>query len=80
MKFNGLACSQENRETRSMIDIFIHKLTSEDLNEVKIPEMQVSTKLQSSNRAIFSLARLESTVALRVAWIVPFFLGSVAFI
>ena len=35
--------------------------------------MQVSTKLQSSNRAIFSLARLESTVARRAAWIFPFF-------
>ena len=35
--------------------------------------MQVSIKLQSNNRAIFSLARLESTVALRAAWIFPFF-------
>ena len=35
--------------------------------------MQVSTKLKSSNRAIFSLARLESTVARRAAWIFPFF-------
>ena len=25
MKFNGLACSQENGVTRSMIDVFIHK-------------------------------------------------------
>ena len=33
--------------------------------------MQVSTKLKSSNRAIFSLARLESTVAHRAAWISP---------
>ena len=35
--------------------------------------MQVSTKLQTSNRAIFSLARLESTFARRAAWIFPFF-------
>ena len=49
------------------------KLTSEDLNELKVSVMQVSTKLQSSNRAIFSLARLESTVALQAAWIFPFF-------
>ena len=35
--------------------------------------MQVSTKLQTSNRAIFLLARLESTIARRAAWIFPFF-------
>ena len=48
----------ERRGPRSTC-LFI-KLTSEDLNELKIPEMQVSTKLQSSNRAIFSLAHLEA--------------------
>ena len=59
-----------------MIHVFIHKTlqcTSEDLNELKIPEMQVSTKLQSCNRAIFSLAHLESTVVRRAAWIFQFF-------
>ena len=49
------------------------KLGGKDFCELKIPEMQVSIKLQSNNRAIFSLARLESTVALRAAWIFPFF-------
>ena len=35
--------------------------------------MQVSTRLKSSNRAIFSLACPESTVARRTAWTPPFF-------
>ena len=42
MKFNELACSKENGEELSMIDVFIHKLIGEDLSELKIPEMQVS--------------------------------------
>ena len=54
MKFNGLACSQENGETRSMIDVCLCiKLGDKNFSELKIPGMQVSAKLQSSNRTIF---------------------------
>ena len=52
MKYHELACSQENGEAQSMIDVFIHKLIGEDSSELKIPEMHVS-ELQPSNIAIF---------------------------
>ena len=51
MKFNGLACSQENGETRLMC--LCIKPGDKNVCELKIPEMQVSAKLQSSNRMIF---------------------------
>ena len=53
MKFNRLACLQENGEMRSLIDVFMHKTRRQRLGELKIPEMQVSAKLRSSNRTIF---------------------------
>ena len=67
MKFNELACTQENGEVRSVIDMFIHKLIGEDLSELKIP----SNITQPSSH--FSLPCLESTIAHQAAWIFPFF-------
>ena len=54
MKFTELACSQENGEALSMIDVFIHRLIGEDLSELKIPEMQVSASYNLVTEPFFA--------------------------
>lgn len=58
----------KNQERSPWSTRFSIKLTSEGFCELKIPAMQVSVNLQSSNRAIFLIACLESTVESSAAW------------
>ena len=79
MKFHKLACSQENGEVRSMIDVFIHKLIGEDLSELKIPEMHVSASYNLVTQPFFAtVPRKYHCPSSSMDF--PVFLSSVAFI